>query len=276
MKKKSIWTEVILISLFLLTGGCQKEDYTLPVDFRMNFSVSETPVMQGALTIDNITLSLKSIDIHGYRETGGDVFLTRDFNSGNKIEISPGSSGKTIQFDIPQGVYNPIMFSLVYQPDGNEIDLIDDIEEWYEEFEEEDDDDDDDDLDELQEELGEIIEDYLENIEPCIMVKAKFVNNSTTKYVILAVNDPLTFKIISKNINGQAEVILDRNNTNNGNLIFDPSYWFSIITPKILNDAFIGVIDGKKYIFLNKYVNSKIYNSIYNRMEESTSLIINE
>jgi molybdopterin converting factor small subunit len=168
------------------------------------------------------------------------------------------------------------MFSLVYQPDGNEIDLIDDIEEWYEEFEEEDDDDDDDDLDELQEELGEIIEDYLENIEPCIMVKAKFVNNSTTKYVILAVNDPLTFKIISKNINGQAEVILDRNNTNNGNLIFDPSYWFSIITPKILNDAFIGVIDGKKYIFLNKYVNSKIYNSIFNRMEESTSLIINE
>jgi len=200
MKGKSIWTEIILISLFLLTGGCQKEDYTLPVDFRMNFSVSETPVMQGTLTIDNITLALKSIDIHGYRETGGDVFLTRDFNSGNIFEISPRSSGKTIQFDIPQGVYNPIMFSLVYQPDGNEIDLIDDIEEWYEELEEEDDDDDDD-LDELQEELGEIIEDYLENIEPCIMVKAKFVNNSTTKYVILAVNDPLTFKIISKNRN---------------------------------------------------------------------------
>jgi len=108
------------------------------------------------------------------------------------------------------------------------------------------------------------------------MMKAKFVNNLTTKYVILAVNDPLTFKIISKNINGQSEVILDRNNINNGNLIFDPSYWFSIITPKILNDAFIGVIDGKKYIFLNKYVNSKIYNSIFNRMEESTSLIINE
>ena len=57
----------------------------------MNFSVSETPVMKGALTIDNIILALKYIDIHGYRETGGGVFLTRDFNSGNKFEISPGS-----------------------------------------------------------------------------------------------------------------------------------------------------------------------------------------
>ncbi len=32
-----------------------------------------------------------------------------------------------------------------------------------------------------KEDLGEIIEDYLEDIDPCILVKGKFVSNQTTK-----------------------------------------------------------------------------------------------
>ena len=272
MKSKSTWIEVIFISLFILTCGCQKEDYTLPVDFRLKFSIKDKPVMSDMLTIDNISLGLKSIDIHGYREIGGDVFLTRSFNPRDIYVIRPNTSNETIQLDIPQGVYNPISFSLVYQPDANETELSEDIEEWLQDVEV----GGDDDLEELQEDLGDIIKDYLEDIEPCILVKGKFISNLTTKQVILAVNDPLTFQILSKNRNGESEVILDKDIENNGNLNFDPSYWFSVITPEMLNGAFIGVIDETNYIFLSKYINTQIYNAVFNRIEESTSLTINE
>ena len=256
--------------------GCTKDDYTLPADFRLNFSIDEEPVINGMLIINTISLRLKSIDIHGYRETGGDVFLTRSFSPGDIHVIRPNKSNETIKFDIPQGVYNPISFSLVFQPDAKEKELIEDIEEWLQDVEEEDDDDDDDDLEELQEDLGEIIEDYLEDIKPCILVEGKFVNNLTTKNVILVVNDPLTFQILSQNRNGELEVILDKNIVNKGNLKFDPSYWFSVITPEMLNGAFIGVIDDTDYIFLSKYINSQIYNAVFNRIKESTSITINE
>jgi hypothetical protein len=271
MKMIKTRIEILFMLFFILLGSCEKEDYTLPVDFRLNFSIDEKPVMNGMLTIDAISLGLKSIDINGYREIGGDVFLTRSFNPMDICVIRPNTSNETIHLDIPQGVYNPISFLLVYQPDESETYLSEDIEEWLQDVQ-----DGDDDLEDLQEDLGDIIEDYIENIEPCILVKGKFISNLTTKHVILAVNDPLTFQILSKNRNGESEVILDKNIINNGNLNFDPSYWFSVITPEMLNGAFIGVIDETNYIFLSKYVNSQIYNAVFNRIEESTSLTINE
>jgi len=113
-------------------------------------------------------------------------------------------------------------------------------------------------------------------VKPCILVKGRFSNNMTVKHVILAINDPLSFKILSLDRNNDQELILEKGIINTGNLKFDPSYWFSVITPEMLNNAFIGVSDNKKYIFLNKYINSNIYNAVFNRIEESTSLIINE
>lgn len=275
MKRMNARNAILFILFFMLSGSCEKEDYTLPVEFSLDFSIDEKPVMNGMLTIDAISLGLKSIDIHGYRETGGDVFLTRSFSPGNIYVIRPNTSNETIQLDIPQGVYNPISFSLVYQPDTNETELSEDIDEWLQDVEDGDDDDDDD-LEELQEDLGDIIEDYLEDIEPCILVKGRFVSNLTTKYLILAVNDPLSFKILSQNRTGESEVILDKDIVNSGNLNFDPSYWFSVVTPEMLNGAFIGVIDDKRYIFLSKYINSQVYSAVFSRIEESTSLTINE
>jgi hypothetical protein len=59
-----------------------------------------------------------------------------------------------------------------------------------------------DDLAVLQEDLGDIIEDYLEEITPCIIVKGKFTYNGSTKDIVIVVNDPLTFQILGKNRNG--------------------------------------------------------------------------
>lgn len=256
--------------LFLLIGGCEKKEFTLPVEFNMKITIKNEPVLGGSITIDEIGLGLNSIDIRGYREQGGDVFLTRVFDEGKNFVVRPASTEISEKFDIPQGIYNPISFSLVFEPDPDEIDIIDDILDWVEGF------NDGEEIAGLQAELGDIITDYLEDITPCIILRGMFTYNNITKNIVIVVNDPLNFQLLGKSKNGGSEVTLDRNIVNSGNLQLNPSYWFSVITPGMLDSAFIGLIEGEEYILLSKYVNSNIYGAVFNRMEESTILTINE
>ena len=69
---------------------------------------------------------------------------------------------------------------------------------------------------------------------------------------------------------------LDKDIVNRGTLYLDPSYWFSVVTIEMLSGTFPGILDDEQYIFLNKYVNSQLYTTIFNRIEESTTLVINE
>jgi hypothetical protein len=50
--------------------------------------------------------------------------------------IKPTLPSVTEKLDIPQGLYNPISFSLIFKPDSEESDIIDDILDWLEDFEE--------------------------------------------------------------------------------------------------------------------------------------------
>lgn len=269
MKKNRIIT--VFIFFLITVMGCQKEDYTLPTAFRLNMSISKKPALGGSLVIDEIKIRLKSIEIQGYRETGGDVFMSRPYQKGKIFTIKASRDNESVNFDIPQGVYNQLSFSLVFKHDEDEDELIEDIEEWYEDINEG-----DDDLEEFEEELGSIIDDYIEDIEPSILVSGRFNSNKVNARVILLVNDPMTFRIIAKNADELPEVVLRREKENAGILLFDPSYWFSVITPDLLNNAFVGRDDGVIYIFLSKYVNSQIYQAVFNRMEESTSITINK
>jgi hypothetical protein len=264
------WLIINVFFLFIVFPGCDKQDYTLPVDFRMSYSVKEEPVMNGSVTIDYIGISLKSIDIRGYREQGGDVFLTRSYDEGKIFRIYPPANTDPEKFNIPHGLYDPISFSFLFQPDEEESDIIEDILQWLEDFEEE------DDLIKLQEDLGDIITDYLEEIDPCMIVKGKFTHNFVTKNIVIVVNDPLIFNIFGESGVGLSEVFLDRTKINYGLILFTPAYWFSVITPEIMNTAFAGLIDDQEYILLSKYINSQIYFTLFNRIEESTTLVIND
>lgn len=269
-KKHSFWSVILFMFLALFIGGCQKEDHTLPATFNLNFTINDAPILGGSVEIDEIGLGLNAISISGYREEGGDVFLTRNFDKRKTFVIKPLLSIANEVVEIPQGVYNPLSLSYTFQPDNEEDDLIDEIQEWIKDIEE------GEDPEELAEDLGEIIEDYLEEVNPCILVKGRYTINGKTKYLVMIVNDPLVFKILGNNKNGGSEVVLDKENVNTGNLQFNPSYWFSVISPGMLNNAFVGMIDNEEYIFLNKYINTQIYTSIFNRIEQSTTLTINE
>ncbi|MFO8022404.1 MAG: hypothetical protein R6U65_08055 [Perlabentimonas sp.] len=264
------WFVVPLMLLSIVLGGCEKEDFTLPVDFKLSFTIKNEPILGGSITIDEISLQLNSIDIRGYREQGDDVFLTRNFDNGKDFTLRPTSTNIAEDLDIPQGTYNPLSLSFDFQPDSDEIDIIEDILDWFEDIEE------DDGLEDLQEDLGDIVEEYLEDINPCILIQGKFTHEQKNKRIVIVVNDPLTFQIQGNNMYGSAEVVLDRNIVNTGKLQLNPSYWFSVITPAMLNNALVGTLDDEEFIFLSKYINSEIYTAIFNRMEESTTLTINE
>lgn len=262
--------------LFLLAfAGCEPnmEPYTIPSDFILNFTINDETILNGTVTIDEIGLNLQAITIEGYREQGEDIFFTREFDGNKNFILKPSFTETTESFDIPQGTYSPISFSYNFMPDNDEEDLIEDIIDLLEDFEHV---EEENNLEDLQQDLGEIVEDYLEDISPCIMVKGKFASATNTKHIVLVVNNPLIFKILGKNKNAGPEVTLDKSYVNTGNLQFNPAYWLSAITPAMLNNALVGIIDDEEYIFLSKYVNSSIYSSIYNRMEESTTLTINE
>lgn len=258
------------ILMLLFFGACRKDKNNLPVDFELKFSINDEDILGGAITIDEIGISLNSIDIRGIREQGDDVFLTRSFPQGKNFILKTSLNSNSEHLDIPEGIYNPLLFSLKYKKDEEEKDLIEDINEWLEDVKDE-----DEDLEGLQEDLGDIIEDYLEDITPCIFVKGKFMHNNAIKNLVIVVNDPLIFQVFSKNVNNEQKLLLERGIPHEGNLKFDPSYWFEAITPSILNEAFIGKIEGEDYIFLSKYVNGELYKAIFNRMEESTVLRIN-
>ncbi len=265
------WFLLSTVTIFLLLiGGCEKEDYTLPVDFSLYFTTSTDAILGGSVEIEEISFNLNSLNIQGYRELGDDVFLTRSFTQGKKFIIKPSLLNVYEKFDIPQGVYHPITFSLNFKPDSNEAELINDILDWLEDYNES------ENLQELQEDLGDIIEDYLEYINPSIFVKAKFTYNNYTKNLLIVVNDPIIFQIIASNKNGGNEITLDKSITNSGRLVADPSYWLSVITPSMLDNAYTGIIESDEYVLLSKYVNSNIYSAIFNRIEESTVLLVNE
>lgn len=274
MKNRILLIKVLFSLLFIFLFSCDdKEEHTLPTDFSMQLKIDDQAVLNGLLTIESITINLKSIDIEGYREVGDDVFFTRTLDTGQKFIITYASNPdfQTLEFNIPQGIYDPLFISLNFIPDAEEVGIIDDIEYWLEDIDsgeltEED----------LQNDLGDIIEDYLEDINPCLILKGQYVRNQDTYKFVFAINDPISFKTKAQNKNGGSEVVFIKDIINNGKMVFNPSYWFSVITPAMIDGFFIGTGEEVKYIFLHKYVNSQAYALVFNRIQESTYLVINE
>jgi hypothetical protein len=262
---------VIFVILLILTTGCEKDEYTMPVDFELKFRIADTPVMDGKLIIRSIALNLGSIEIEGRRVVGEDVFMTRKFDDPRFIIARPHFATEAIHFNIPQGIYDRLSFQLKFWPDPEEEDLFDDFQEWLKDLEEG-----EVEIDALREDLGDIIEDFLEDVSPCLIMHAEYFKNNELHNVVFVINDPLSLNIIAANTFGEREVVLDRNIVNRGEIVFDPSIWFSVVQPTMLESAFYGVIDDDKYIFLHKKVNPLLFTTIYNRLNGSATLLINE
>lgn len=223
--------------------------------------------MEGNLVFDGLTLHARKIGIDGRRSAGEDVFFEHDLQAGSlDLQEKP-----VVTLDLPQGIYNRLEFSLVFDPDpqseeelGGEIDdllkdLINDVL-----------------PPQAAARLGDVTRKYQQEAEPAFIYTGIYKNQQTTFDVVLVLNDPLTMNVVAENGSGQREITIQSDQTNRGNLSFDPAAWFTVVPQALMENAVKGVVNGKEYVLIHKKVNPGLFNMVYNRIERSTTLVINE
>lgn len=256
----------ILSLVFILTflSACDEENLSLPTPVTLTFIAEPLQTLNNNLIVDGVVINISRLEIEGSRDAGGNVFLERQLNlvEGN-INLRSQINNK-IDIDIPQGIYNNLKFRLNFQRDEEESEEItDDLSEWLLG-------DEDKTNEERAEDLGDIIEEYLEDVNPALLFTATASRNGSTFKIVMPLNDPVIFDIPFMNNEGGRNISLIKDQKQELKVIFNPDYWFSITSFEALNNAQKGTIEGEEYVFLHKQVNSSLYGLIIGRIEEST------
>ncbi|QEC51456.1 hypothetical protein EDD80_10133 [Anseongella ginsenosidimutans] len=252
--------------LILLLPGCEKQEFTEPAPFELEFSATGTPVMEGRLGFGDITMHPEKIEIEGIRSAGDDVFFERDLKAG---ALTLGQH-PVLHFDLPQGIYNRLTINLSFEPD----------EEKEEEFEEE--------LGDLLEDLqggvlspiaeaalGELILDYREG-EPGFLYSGTYKHGQEEFELLLVINNPFVLNLTATNTSGSREIVLEKGKDNRAALYFDIEKWFSIVPAQLVEKSPKGTANGKTYVLIHKKLNPGLFNMLYNRIEQFTTLVVNE
>lgn len=252
--------------IFILTvlSSCDEENLSLPTPVNLTFIAEPLQTLNDNVIVDRVEINISGLEIEGTRDAGGNVFLERQFNQEEAYIDLRSQINNKISIDIPQGIYNNLKFRLNFQRDEEEREEItDELTEWLEG-------DEDKTAEERAEDLGDIIEEYLEDVNPALLFTATANRNGTTFKVIMPLNDPVIFEIPYINNDGERNISLIKDQKQEFELVFNPDYWFSITSFESLNNAQKGIIEEEEYVFLHKQVNSALYSLIIGRIEEST------
>jgi hypothetical protein len=137
----------MIMALALLLTSCQKEEYNLPADVKLNFSVSSTEALNGKLAFTSTGLKVENFRFTGNRNLGDDIDFLKQMNPVAEYNLFSGSA-PGISVNIPRGVYENFEIQLGIAPGNGDYGLINtEIENWLRKVNEEDDDDDGDDDD---------------------------------------------------------------------------------------------------------------------------------
>lgn len=253
-------------SLLLLPAGCEKGEFTEPAPLELELSANETPAMEGRLVFGGITMHPFKIGIEGMRSAGDDVFFERDL----RADVYSVAERPSIHFDIPQGIYDRLTVNLSFEGDEEkEAEFEDELEDL---------------LENLQgtvlppaaeEALGELILDYREG-EPAFIYSGTYTGTGEELELLLVINDPFVLKATAVNGQGSREIVLEKGKNNKASLHFDVEKWFSIVPPNLVEKSPVGKANGKKYVLIHKKLNPGLFNMLYNRIEQYTTLVVNE
>lgn len=256
----------ILGCFLFFVSSCNRDKNNDPVDVDVVLQSSSEPILNGNLTTQELYVFLKKIEILGIREVGENVNFTRAFDRNKKFNLLNYS---VEYLNLPEGVYSSLLFKLNFINNPEDNDLIDEINDWLEDYSEG-----SDDLISLKEDLGEIIIQYINSSQNALCFKGQFTFNNKVKYVVFVLNNEEVFGLFAKNTLDNQKLSLSKDLPMRAKIIFNPSYWFENISATILNNAYTGLVENQEYILINKYINSDLYTSIFNRLEESTSFFV--
>lgn len=252
--------------LLLLLPGCEKQEFTEPAPFDLELSATESPVMGDRLVFGDIAMHPRKIEIEGIRSAGEDVFFERDLRADSyAIRNRP-----SLYFDLPQGIYNRLTLKLSFEPDK----------EKEEEFEDE--------LEDLLDDLpggilspvaeaalGELILEYREG-DPAFLYSGTYTGATEEFELLLVINDSFVLNTTAVNGQGSREIVLEKGKDNSASLHFDIEKWFSIVPAALVEKSPMGTANGKKYVLIHKKLNPGLFNMLYNRIEQFTTLTVNE
>lgn len=256
--KKMVHTKIITVFLLLsiLVGffSCTKDELAEPATITCEFLLQSDNVMEGKLTMDRLDLNLSKLDISGRRVNENDMFFTRKFNrETGHFKLLDAEVPSTV-LQIPQGSYETLVFYVTV------------TEEEYE-FEYGSSGDDD--------ETGDLAE-YIQKAKPGILVVGRYNNGTEDFPVIISLNDDIRKLALDASQNGLPSVVLQKEIPSRAVVTFDVSFWFTAITPAMMEAALTFPLNGENSVVISEDYNENIYNQIASRIQGSTTLVIED
>lgn len=116
MKKTAL---LFCILVVIASASCEEDELKLPakvnIAYDMNIFTLGDDEAKGdpVFTVDEGYLVINTIEFDGEREQGDDYFFSSALEESLQVELHSGIVSKDITFDIPQGVYKKIEFTLL-------------------------------------------------------------------------------------------------------------------------------------------------------------------
>ena len=239
----------LLMQMVLLS--CEKDELTEPATVECQFTTTTETAMDGLLSIERFDLNLAKLDISGRRTNENDMFFSRDFNEQTGHFQFSGIGARSTTLQIPQGVYETLVFYLSIAE---------------EEFEFEDDADDDDETSDLAE--------YIQKTKPGILIVARYSSAGNEFPVIISMNDDVRRLALDARQDGTSTVVLKKGTPSFATISIDPAYWFTSITSQMMESATTFPLDGEEAVFIGSEYNGPIYDQIVGRIQGSMTLNI--
>lgn len=243
---------ILLAGMQLGLGSCEKDELTEPATVTCQFIAETRVAMNGLLTIERFDINLSKMDISGRRANENDMFFSRSFDRETGHFEVLGSETSSIVLQIPQGVYETLVYYITVSEEDYEF-----------EYGSADDDD----------ETGDLAE-YVRNARPGILITAQYVSGDKVFPVIIALNDDIRRLVLDAQQDGSATVILQKEISSLATITFDPAYWFTSVTPAMLESAIAFPMVDEEAVFISDEYNEFIYNQIAGRIQGSATLTI--
>ncbi|MBN1387940.1 MAG: hypothetical protein JW965_05800 [Bacteroidales bacterium] len=109
---------LFIIILFAL-ASCEEDELKLPAEVNVEFEMTPLSLDDDnakgdpVLTVDEGYLVINTIEFDGDRDEGEDYFFSSPFEPSLQVELHNGIVSEDVTFDIPQGVYKKVEFTLM-------------------------------------------------------------------------------------------------------------------------------------------------------------------
>lgn len=108
------------MSLLLLGLGCQDDKLDEPARVELSIVMTSSgelgkPEMlknQNTLALNKGNMAIESFEVEGIRENAENYYFSREFDHMILADLSSGQLSKEVEFDVPQGSYEPIKIIL--------------------------------------------------------------------------------------------------------------------------------------------------------------------